>query len=492
MPLYGRRDSPDEDDIGDALDQKSVLDRTIRAQVRSVDAENGIVILIYENMPGGGKYTTIKPLWISFPDAKIGNPAWGRFIPQEGDLVRVTFDYDDRPVIVGYDIAAELADVGDGLSGWPALQEQYKSAKDSSAPGNKAKFAQFTPLKPGEYDFMSSGGAYVYGNNQGRLYLAGGNVSVTLIKNDLRISQRAQLLTHSADNCELRFGQIRRTNPTNQLEEKISADSAGAFKEFSVVVKKTVSSSETQDLATLKLGNVVDETGTVLAGEEDYRVMIQSFVDAGTESLKMSMDKLGNWDVLAPTHATTGVTFDFSAGNWITKFKEMTHQASVSFTVETPEVLHDASTSFTVQTPQAVFDISNTWEANVSSSFTVNCSTIKFQGGTGSPAATHPLFLSNTYKQAESDMVTDLAQQVANLAQDVVTLATTLSTFSVSQAAASVPPILAALKPGYIALGAGVGSVIGTSGTVNAQAPIIATTFTAQYDTYLSTIAKTG
>jgi len=458
MGRHGRRESPDEHDIGDVIGQRAVLNRTIRAQIGSVDADNGFVTINYESMPAGGKHTTIKPLWISFPDAKVGNPAWGRFIPQTGDLVRVAFDYDDRPVIVGYDIAAEKAGAGDGLSGWPALQDQYKNAKNSSAPGSKAKFLSFVPLKPGEYDFMSSGGAYIYGNNRGCLYMAGGSVSVSLIKNDLRIEQRAQLLSHTADHCELRFGQVRRTDAASQLDKKVSIDSAGAFKEFSVVLNKTTDANTHENLAMFKIGNVVNNSGSVigLGVNNPYRYLYRTYKN-GEESFQMSIDNQGNWDVLAAEHATNGVTFDFTEGNWDTKFKTVTHTNSEKTSIDSPDINLGA-----VDAPEA-------------------------------------LILGNTYTNAEKDYVRDLSDQIKDLATALQTLSTAVGIFAT---AAGVAGATSTSPATAVTAAQGIGSAATTlaptaiqqtakAAAVVAQVPIISNLFAEGYSKYLSEVVKT-
>jgi hypothetical protein len=343
MPLYGRRDIPGDKGLIGFSDQRNVLNRTIRANVNNVDAQNGVVMCSYESLVGGGKYVTAPPLWISFP--KKGGPAWGRFMPQEGDIVRLSFDYDDRPTIVGYDVSAERAGVADGLTGWPVLNDNYNTAQTSPNADN-AMFVQFAPINPGEYDFMSSGGAYIHGNKNGRLYMAGGTVSISMVKNDLRISTNAQLWSHSADNCELRFGQVRRLNPVNQMDEP----SDTTYKEFSVNLKKTVIAGTTNvvtNLSTFGLGDIVDETGIVINAPTSSlpaRFWYQSF-NNGTESLKMAIDTNGNWDVIAPS-ATTGVKFDFSAGEWNTKFSKTTHTDTVSTVIASPSIKLGSSSAF--------------------------------------------------------------------------------------------------------------------------------------------------
>ncbi len=459
--MTGRRSTPDDYHVGKAVAQRQVLNRTIRAQVQTVDAPNGIVTLIYENMPGGGKITSIQPLWMSFPKSDIGSPAWGRFIPQQSDLVRVSFDYDDRPVIVGADISAQKKDVGDGLSGWPALNAEYTKAKNSgsSGPAEKAKFAQFTPIRPGEYDFMSSGGAYIYGSDKGRLYLSGGNVSITLIKNDLRISQRAQLLSHTSDNCELRFGQVRRNNATTQLDSKISADSSGVYKEFSVVIRRTINSQTSQDLSTFKLGNVIDESGSILGSNDNpYRYLYTSYDASGNEALKMAVDNKGNWEVIASDQATIGATFEFEDGDWNTSFKTAAHVNTTKTSIDSPDIHLGA-----VDAPEA-------------------------------------LILGNTYGNAEIEYVGDAASQVSDLATSVQTLCTAIVTFCTAVAASSAGAVTT--SPGspitsVVAIGTAASTLLASAQTesakasaVSSQITTIASSFTDPWSDNLSEIVK--
>jgi hypothetical protein len=274
--LYGRRDIPGDSGLHNVFDHRNVLNRSVRAQIVNVDAKNGVVVIDYENIPSGGKYITVAPLWMSFPDAKVGNPAWGRFIPHEGDLVRVSFDYDDQPVIIGYDIIASLPDEADGFAGWPALNKQYEDAIGGN--DDKAKFAKFIPLKSGEYDFMSSGGAYIYGRDEGTLYMAGGRISVLLSKEDVNLISFAIGDVLDADNNEVK-----------------------------------------SDLT-----------------DESVRFWYQSFDDNKNEVIQMSMDKSGNWDVKST--GTVGARFDFQSGNITTKSKEVTFTASTKLVVDSPSI----------------------------------------------------------------------------------------------------------------------------------------------------------
>lgn len=350
MAQYGRRMNPGEKGVQGALDQRAVMNRTLRAQVTAVNAENGYVLLTYESMPSGGKFATVPPLWMSFPEAQVGGPSWGRYMPQQSDLVKVSFDFDDRPHVMGYDIVAGKDNVADGESGWPQIHDQYTAGKESED-AKKAKFAQFTPLNPGEFDFMSSGGAYIYGNNKGRLYFAGGSVSISLVKNDLRISQRGQLWSHLADDCDLRFGQVRRIDTSDQQEKKVGD---GKQKEFSVILKKTESAGQSTALASLVLGNVLDKDGTeekTPKADKPMRFSYKAMTSAGEVALHMAIDDTGNWEMLAP-NADKGIVFDFTNSEWKSTSKTVNWEATESFKVKSPKTEFTADTSFIVYSPK--------------------------------------------------------------------------------------------------------------------------------------------
>lgn len=332
MAPFGRRSVPGERSVGGVLNQEGVLNRTLRAQVSAVNPENGYVLITYESMPSGGKFVTVPPLWMSFPDSSAGGPAWGRYMPQQSDLVLVSSDYDDSPHIVGYDIVAGKANVADGRVGWPQLNDQYKAGRESDD-SKRAKFAQFVPLNPGEFDFMSSGGAYIYGNNKGRLYLAGGSVSVALVKNDLRINQRAQVWNHIADDCDIRFGQVRRLDTSDQIEKALT--NSETDKEFNVTLKKSVPGGTATNIASLVMGNVRDDQGNEMktaAANDPLRFSYKAYTAAGEEALHMAIDNIGNWEVSAP-NADNGVVFDFTNSNWKATFKDVEWNMTSTYTI---------------------------------------------------------------------------------------------------------------------------------------------------------------
>lgn len=430
--MSGRRPIPGDKGLAIAMEQRAVLNRTIRAQVTNVDSKNGFVKLTYDGLPSGGRHATIEPLWMSFPSS--GRPAWGRFIPQESDMVKVTFDYDDYAKITGYDVVANRADIADGRSGWPELAAQYEKFI-SGENDDRPQFANFISLNPGEYDFMSSGGAYIYGNNAGRLYMAGGPVSISIIKNEMRILSRSQLSTTIADDSEMRFGQVRRADAQGN-EKVISSDTNGALKEFNVSV---AASSPKATLGVFKLGNVVDDTAEVQSSQGNpLRMLLQVYTDASSKTYEMSVDKLGNMSI------------ESSSAEFIMNYNKYKFTAAQEFVVSSP--------------------------------------TIKLGGDDSS----HPLILSNTYQSAETQMLSQMASGMQSLAQQMSAIMTLVST-ALGVSVPAGPAVGAVLSAGAVAA-VSTGRIPIEAGVTAAvqQVNLAVQQFNSNYSNYLSQVSKTS
>lgn len=432
--MSGRRRNPGERGIEIAVEPQAILNRTIRAQVSKVANADGYVTLEYDGLPSGGKHATVAPLWMSFPDPKAGGPAWGRFMPQVSDLVKVAFDYEDNPKIVGYDIEASKVTNPDPTVGWTPLHDQYTKCA-AGENDSRPQFANFVPLNPGEFDFMSSGGSYIYGNNKGRLYMQGGPVSIALIKNQLKLIARAQLTDIMSDASELKFGQVRRTQ-ADGTEKTISTDVNGAYKEFNV----SVGPSADTLLASFKMGNVCDDTQvtTSPSGNPVY-AQLEVYGAANQANLQLQIDSLGNV-------ALSGETAKF-----VTMFDSQTFNAA-------SDIIIDAKTSVEVRS-----------------------AAIKL----GATAA-NPLFLTNTYGPAEQVMVDGLSTAIQNLSTALNSLCVVLSA---SMPGVAVPGPGAATAAAAIATAAGV--AIAECVAVSTAASASAQVFNNNYPNYFSKTSKT-
>lgn len=459
---YGRRRTYAETNVYNEVYNSDFFNRTIRGQIRSVDHKNGVITVDYEGFPSGGKLVTVKPLWISFPPGS--GPSWGRYMPQETDLVRLSFDVDNSPYVVGYDISATDKNVAIGVAGWPAINDEHEKVYgNDGADPSKAKFAHFVPLNPGEYDFMSSGGAYIHGTNTGELYMAGGTVSMSFVKNDLRISARSMLFTHTAQDCDFRIGQVRRQNAQTGLEEAVGD---GKNKEFSVTVKKSVSMGVAIDVASMSIGHVTDTDGNEVknsaptSGQHPTRYSYTAYTEAGMKALEMKIDSVGNFEVMAP-NADSGMFLDFTASDFHAKFTK---------------VKWDASTEFTIDT--------QTTNIN-SNKVNINSNDVNIGNN-----ASHPLILSNTYRQAETTYVTNidaLFQQVV-IALNATSGAITSISSAFSAASSVVPPLGGVVT----ALTTAVGTISSSAGSIASSSITTKNAFVTQYDTYLSQVARTA
>jgi len=449
MSVYGRRQNPGENTgVSNALNRSHIHNRTIRAQVENIDSKSGIATFVYDGLPGS-RHATIPPLWMSFPES--GGPAWGRYMPQVSDLVKLSFDHADKAHVVGYDIEAGKDGVGDGRAGWPQLHDQYV-ASQSSSDASRVKFKQFAPLNPGEYDFMSSGGSYIYGNNAGKLFMAGGASTFTLNKNDSSITGSAQYFSHVADDCVFRFGQVRRQTTSGTVGPIPAVGES--LKEFNVVAK----SSSATKLAEFSLGNVYVDLTPIMVGDiqDSARVCTTTFNDGGVESFRFAVGANGNIDM--NSKFATQIAYDFQSATWISTVSESELIALTKATINSP-VIHLGKN------------------------------------------ATDSLVMGTTYMPKHMSYVTSMNTAITT-ATGTITTANTAIVALLATATAAIIPLAAIPIGGAMAVSALLATLfplisiqlvlIATANTtLNASVTAATTTLTATQATYLSNVSKT-
>jgi hypothetical protein len=266
------------------VDPKGVHDRTIVAIVANISADDGFITLDFDGLPSSGRPATVPWLWASFPVQ--GQGAWGRYMPFPTDVVKVSFDYDDSPRIVGYDTKANSPDIADGKAGWPKIK---RAAASGTLP-------RFQPLKSGEFDFMSIGGAYIFGSATGQLTLAAGPATITITKSTNALQTEATQYTLGSGYNKIRFGQVRRTSPTspgevagtfNLPDPTAVWNPDGSASEFQIQLYKTIGAVATA-AARMAMGTVtsdsgINETGTDVSGNRKF--VLEVFDPTGLVSL---------------------------------------------------------------------------------------------------------------------------------------------------------------------------------------------------------------
>lgn len=346
--MAGRDLSPGENPYGNILDPKGVHDRTIRCLVHGVDNKNGFVTLEMDAFPSVGRYATVPLLWASFPDPAHGLGAWGRYMPFQQDCLKVSFDYDDRPHIVGYDVVgnSNKENVADGRAGWP----QARRAQEAG------KLPFFKPLESGEYDFMSIGGAYIKGSSLGQLLLAVDDTNITVDGSTTSINGEAIEYKFTSTGCVIRYGQVRRALPPPFVGEVAGTvtqpnplalwNTDGTKNEFQVEINNLlpiIGPSPAIPVARFAIGNVSTSIGPDLSSSVvpsprlfaletfDPTGLIKTFMFesdlAGNSNMLITLNQ--QTTVLLSSKLTVGTKYDVSVGANSTLTVGGSHDVSV-------------------------------------------------------------------------------------------------------------------------------------------------------------------
>lgn len=228
--------------------------------------------------------------------------SWIRYMPQVDDLVYVAFGPRGEARILG------PANMPGGYKALADSRDKFKS---------KFPYADFTDLKQGEWDMRSSGGAYIFGNRDGALYLAAGStVTQRLDKQNNETRAQAGLWVQGSVGSYVRLGDIKRRLPTEFKEtSKIELDPT-APKEFSVHLETNLPVPLL--IADEQLGGVRDDFGaprlSTLAQPLRYRRKIWALGSTALVSIPVHSDEvdiLGNQTI---DYGVTSTNVDVSGG----------------------------------------------------------------------------------------------------------------------------------------------------------------------------------
>lgn len=220
--MAGRSSNPGElGPHGDLRDGGAYLSKQIRGQITTVDPVNGKINVDLMDVVGT-KELTSPVLWYS---ATGRTSAWGRYMPMGKETINIAFRNNGSPVFVGYD----ATNTKDGRPGWNNLAD---AQKEGGVPG----FGAYRALKRGEYDFKSSGDAYIHGSNAGTLLLAGGQAFFKLEKMPYRISSKAGTYKHESGANIIRFGTVYRKATALDIDE--TAVPPSTFNEYMVDINQ--------------------------------------------------------------------------------------------------------------------------------------------------------------------------------------------------------------------------------------------------------------
>ncbi len=158
-------------------DEQRFLARSHLGRIVSVDTRRGLAKV---SLVQAGPPERDCPVVLGGLSVDGFRSSWRRYMPHRGSWVRVGFENDGTPFIIGpatYGMVEEAVAAGTfkvKSAGYTAL----KDARDKGGLGLNEWFE----LKEGEWHDRSSGGAAVFGSAGGQLTLSAGGVNVTLDK----------------------------------------------------------------------------------------------------------------------------------------------------------------------------------------------------------------------------------------------------------------------------------------------------------------------
>lgn len=252
--MPGRPKVPGEAPVWESYrNAKAFIGSIQRAVITDVNEAAGTCTIAFDNTPGERPNVPL-PFYVHFGRKnQRRKAAWCRFMPQPGDVVRVGFDSNAEACIVGYDSL--------GYSQLASIQEE------------EGKFG-FADLKMGEFDQKSSGGAYLKGDVNGALLIAGGMASSVFDKKNYEVRTNGGRVKETFGASIFRRGLVKRSPIPFQPElpakatagvlpiDKLGPAAAafGDLYEFTADVRAAANPASplSQKVALFSLGNVLD------------------------------------------------------------------------------------------------------------------------------------------------------------------------------------------------------------------------------------------
>jgi hypothetical protein len=266
-------------------------EKPFEASITKVDPET-------ESLTADG---TMGPSEMMIPHPLWGPNSWIRAIPERGArVVATTLASDQRRAALSY-------------------STRFASEYISRYNDNKGLYK---PLQEGEWDFMTPGLAYLYGQASGNLLLRGGPIQQALEVKRLRLRSRAPLFKrelHQNIDSEIgdeeRFGVVVRHLKSDEknrwikvplVGESSDTDHKGDAKTDSFAKEYLRKfGRDGTDLIELRQGDVIDDEGKPLkhtSTNKDLRHLFKAFNADASDSYTLEIDE--NSNVLLKTPAT--------------------------------------------------------------------------------------------------------------------------------------------------------------------------------------------
>lgn len=326
-------------------EEKQNLNRVHIAQIASVDTEHGTASVVVNGT--AQKYNVAIPtLGLS---AHSQRSSWMRYMPQNLDYVKLGFGTDGRPEVLSMATWGDRYSVSDAKNSGTAADgpggARYiggYAQVQSLANAGKGQLRDFVPLRQGEWDFRSSGNAYIHGSDQGRLLLAGGPSKIEIRKTRNEIESRTGLtVIGDGEGTALRLGDVKRKLLPTDFNESVVL-TPPSTKEYDVTV--STGGLLPLSLYQARIGDVRDSLGQIELSPAPISAPVRarySYYDATglATGLEGTVDILGNVVFTHGAGALSGLSLTGLTGSLTTQY------LSTSMTSTTTAEMHALGTA---------------------------------------------------------------------------------------------------------------------------------------------------
>lgn len=327
-----------------------------KAKVTDVHIDKGTISVLFDDLVYGRDNVTMPLVGLSIPsgDEEGTTTSWGRYIPQVDDWVLVAFGSNGECFALGY-----YAVYYQGMK----MMDDNREARGGIGWGESSG----KKLKPGDWDFKSARGSFLYLGDKAQL--KSGPYSISLNKSTADITIKGQLLIDTyGEASSIRAGAVRRMALPTDTKETYMPDptnSSRTLQEWTNVVRAgSAVKPDGIELARYQMGEVIAEPPLFLPmvpivdfpdlalltglGVRHYR---SSKDPSGTISMYDEIvDDLGNYGV----SALTAVAFQWltPTAMWSITNKDTTITSSATFLVVSPSITLQAAASAVVEAPK--------------------------------------------------------------------------------------------------------------------------------------------
>jgi hypothetical protein len=267
-----RRRSPNEH--SNNVDRYDAFSRVMVGQVLNVDPNTGLLNVQLNDIPLAVEVTV--PIKFS---ANGVRSSWARYMPEAFTYVKVAFDPNNRPKVVGFELP--------GSSDRSVFDGGYQLKNQLAAEG---KLRAFRPLQLGEHDLRSSGGAGYYFTRDGRGIIEAQNLSVTLDANTQSVvvesAEVVRIETYGSAIGVDRSGVVPNVGSMSTPERVV------------VRVGAQLPTGVVQDAYKIEAGDLRDALGSSLVGPGAgfTRMREQAWNAAGAEVFTRQVDTTGAFE----------------------------------------------------------------------------------------------------------------------------------------------------------------------------------------------------